>query len=171
MGKNRLVTVETPKGKKRILYTKTEDSGLVCNDCPYNRVCKLIKDPRNPEDPEKTYVDFCAGLELKDFTPEPEESSEDSITMYHPVKGAIEDGLGKDYPDIIKTVIDSDPRVYVSDIIEEVCKGWCDEYTPERTHCNCNNMSCILRSLFLSVKKETEKPNEGSTAEGGKIDE
>lgn len=159
MGKNKLITVKTPFGDRRILYTQngdsTEKNVLVCRECSYNKVCKFIRDPRDPENKEKTFIDFCSSIQEDDMENLPPE--EDSISTYFPERGAIEDALGKDFPDILKTVIDENPRVYVEDVIEEVCKGWCDDYTPERTNCNCNNMSCILRSLFLKTKSNTNE--------------
>lgn len=111
-------------------------------------MCDKIKDPRAGAEEGLTFLDFCSEL----GTDEVGVADERTVNSV-PVEGTIETEL-EDVVNIYESMVDKDPYVKLSDIIDCVCSGWCDVYTPDHSNCKSGNGSCILHSLFLNKKKK-----------------
>ena len=100
---------------------------LPCDLCSYHGSCDNIRDPKGRDD--ITFLDYCG------------EMSDSMI----PVEGTIEKVMNVD---ILKMLVEKDPEVKVSKVIDSICPGVCDFY--DKSHCNCNstNRTCILRNLL-----------------------
>lgn len=144
------VKIETKNGGTRFLTYKpvpvSEATTLICEtDCPYKDVCDKIRDPRNPENEDLRFLDFCSDLGM---TEEDRAKGNTKGADYVPVEGTIETELG-DLQDIFQDIIKSDPVVKTSDVIDSICPGWCDDYCPDHKNCSAKNNTCILKNLFM----------------------
>lgn len=124
---------------------------LLCRyGCSYYKICPLLRDPMHLDDKEYCFIDFCQSLGVDS------EGNRTDFADMCPVEGTIETNLG-DIDDIFQDIIDRDPLVKVSDIIEKVCKGEDSElnfscYNEGHTNCKYTNDMCILKSLFPKNK-------------------
>jgi hypothetical protein len=72
-----------------------------------------------------------------------------------PVPGSLEEGF-KNEKDIFQKLIEKNPTIRLSDLIEKVCStGWCEEYNKEHTNCVASNKSCLMQDLF--IKKDVSE--------------
>ena len=137
------IKVETPKGVRYITYKPVpgvKADELVCETrCPYGKICDKLRDPRHPEDKNLCFMDFCG-----EFGSE----SPKGLSEMIPKEGSLEE-VFSDFEDIFQTLIKENPMVRLSDIIEKVCSGWCDDHNEEHTNCVASNKSCLLHDLFL----------------------
>lgn len=151
MEKYRRVLVETPKGKRYLTYRPVNvenATDLICEThCPYKNVCDKIKDPRNLENSELTFLDFCSEIG--------QEKDDDVEVNMVPVAGTIETELG-DVVDIFQAMMEKNPPLRLVQVIDNVCPGWCDDYTPEHKNCNAKNGTCIMKNLFDNTNKKDE---------------
>lgn len=147
MEKFKQVTIKTPKGERKLEYQKVgevPENAHVCNmNCVYGRACINMSDPRDPDNKEKKFNSFCAALGK-----EGSEVEDSELQSMVPVPGTIEKNL-YDFPDVFQQIIKNDPQVKLSEIIDNVCVGFCDSYTEDKSNCNSSNKLCILHSLFL----------------------
>lgn len=147
MEKFKQITIKTPKGERTLEYQKVgevPENAHVCNmNCVYGRACIFLRDPRDPENVDKSFNTFCASLGKE------ESGIEDSdLQSMVPVPGTLERNFG-DFEDIYQQIIQKDPQVKLSDIISKFCSGWCEFYNEEKTNCNSNNKFCVIKSLFI----------------------
>lgn len=145
------ISVNTEKGQRSLTFRPvdvTNATDLICeSDCPYKGVCDKIKDPRKDAEEGLTFLDFCSEI----GTEEDGSIDENRINCV-PIEGTLETELG-DIVSIWGDLIDKNPYVKLSDVIDGVCPGWCDAYTPDHVNCKAGNGSCILRALYLKKKK------------------
>lgn len=142
---NRLIRVKvlTPKGERTLTYEPTSGDTIVClRGCVYKDVCDKIRDPRNPEDPDGAFTDFCS-----ECANDLDEETQRVLANCIPKPGTIEENL---YDlDIVQELIEKNPLVSVNKVIDSVCSGWCDSYNEKKSNCNARNGMCILRSIFI----------------------
>ena len=141
--------VTTPKGDRFLTFRPVSADipldQLICDaECPYSKVCDKLPDPRNPEDKDLCFMDFCGNLG-------DEESSQELGDMV-PVDGTIEEALS-DFPDIFQILIERNPVVRLKKIVDNFCSTWCDVYQSDYSMCCSENKSCIMNELFLGQKK------------------
>lgn len=155
------VKVMTQKGERVLVFRPIKDiptEQVICEtECPYGKICDKIIDPRNPNNPDFKFTDFCGDLgEIMEEESESEKSKNEDLTEYVPVEGTIEENL-YDFPDIFQTLIEKNPMVRISDVIDKCCSSWCDSYTKDHSNCNTKNKLCIMHDLFKNdrfVKKD-----------------
>lgn len=172
------VEVKTPAGPRILQFrfgeNSSKDSSSPLNtceyDCVYQKVCKLLPDPENPDDfAHLRFCDFCTRI---GDTADTEEGRE--LRKYVPVPGEIENQLGDIFPRILEIVQEKNPIVYLSDVIDCVCEFQCDMYDAEHSQCGAGNSMCLLQDLFMKkvcspgqpvvIKKlETDRPTDGKS--------
>jgi hypothetical protein len=144
------VKVTTPKGDKYLTYDwysvkqmeETHDS--LCNFCPYSSsICDNLADPRNPDDPNSSFTDFCTELDTIDL----ENGKQVNLSYYHPEEGTIEKELDG-VIDISQCTIQRGRRVKLEDVIDCVCPDCCDMYKKDHSGCTQDINTCILKELF-----------------------
>ena len=115
---------------------KVSDNSLyVCDElCPYYGLCNDIPDPRDIENTSKSFLDFC-------------EQSEDG-NYYIPIEGSIEEYLDKKGYDMFQSILEYNPKIEITKLIDKVCSGWCENYDPSHCNCKSTNYTCILKNLF-----------------------
>lgn len=144
--KIRTIKVKGKTGEFKFTYKPTpsddEDEKLLCElYCPYDKICDKIRDPRDIDDPDRNFSDFCGELGQ-----DSEDDKEDEILKnFVPVN--LEESF-KDYPDIFSQIIDKDPVVRLKKVIKCVCSGWCSDFDENFSKCKYENKSCILHELF-----------------------
>ena len=149
------VAVETPKGVKKLKFAKytgdTEERPCRCETvCSYAKICELIPDPRDPENKDMSFVDFCGELS---------EREDDKYLDIVPVENTIEENLSDVLPDICQQII-KDKRLTSADVVvDTLCPGWCSDYKKDHSGCKVENRSCILHDLFMKINKK-EEPTE-----------
>ena len=125
----------------------------VCKtQCPYGiDKCSKMPDPRDPENPDKCFQDYCFDLS--------EEG--DNYADYIPVRGTIEEGM-RDV-NLFKPVIEKGSLVNIREVIHTMCNGVCDRYREDLGGCTSDNQFCILHDILAkrdihedSVESETE---------------
>jgi len=152
------VKVNTPKGERTLLFReipKVEEYSCMCDSvCPYKGLCDYICDPRDPENKESTFLDFCSSLgeEIEDSNREGREGEaeagkERKLLDSVPVEGTIEKNLS-DFPDVVQNIISKNPVVRVKDIITNVCSEWCDMYTEDCSNCKQGTEGCFLKNII-----------------------
>lgn len=152
--KNRRVTVTGKNGETYHFKFKPvvikDSNEMVCeNNCPYNNICDEIRDPRDIDNPDRCFSDFCAELGESD------EEEEDLLYMI-PDSGSLEEGF-KNRKDIFQQIIKEDPVIRLKDLIDSVCAdGWCPEYLADHSNCNSCNLGCILHNLFIKIENKDE---------------
>ena len=132
MGKdNKLVRIPviTPKGEVKLTFERIDvseaEGKIMCTSrCPYKDICDKIPDPREPENKELSFIDFCAGLS---------DSDEDDYLNCLPAKGTIEKELKDVLPDTYQAIIKSESLVPVNQVIDSICPGWCDLYKEDHS--------------------------------------
>ncbi len=123
---------------------------LVCEKCSYKDICMDIKDPtRDPGDEEEDTClsDLCQDLAKTAMSIEDQKLSDNRALSFIPMKGAFEEAF-PNIKDKFRTLLNSSKLVYVDEIVEKVCPGWCSSYTKSHEHCNESNQLCILKKLF-----------------------
>lgn len=149
MDKLKRIKVMTPKGEKFIVYRPIDEiptDGIICDvKCPYGEICGKLPDPRNPEDKDLCFIDFCNTLGE-------DEGDDEKISTMVPNDGEMEN-LFKDEKDILQFIIESNPVYKLSDIIDSCCPNICEYYNPDHTDCNIENKMCLIRGLFFKRKK------------------
>lgn len=153
MNKLKRVKVSTPDGDKYIMFRpviELPSDKLICvSDCPYGEICGKLPDPRDPQNKELCFADFCNSLGEG-------EGEDEELVGFVPVDGELEKVFLFD-KDILKVMIkDENPMYRLSDIINKCCPGVCDLYSPDYEHCTIKNKMCLLRGLFI---KESFKGN------------
>ena len=149
------VEVETPKGTKKLKFSKytgeTDGRPCRCEDvCSYASVCEIIPDPRDPRNPDVSFVDFCGELS---------EREEEKYLDLVPTENTIEENLGDVIPDICQQIIAKKKLTNAEEVVDCLCPGWCSNYTKDHSGCKVETKSCILHDLFMKVKKR-KKPEE-----------
>lgn len=170
MNKLRKVVVDTPKGKRFLTFRpiieteeeiQSKDGTIVraCDAggaCPYGKiVCENLKDPRNPDDPEVNFMDFCANVGEYFVTEPGEEKSdvktEDLSENYVPADGTLEENLF-DIDNYYQTLIEKKRLVKISDVIDCFCPDTCPFYDKDHTQCTPTNEICTLLNLIHGRK-------------------
>ena len=150
------VPVETPKGKRLVKFFQFSgddtEGARPCEDfCPYADICDKIPDPRDPENKERSFLDFCGELA---------ENEDEKLIDVIPCENSIESSLSDVVGDIYQTLIDKKHLVSVGEAIDKICPGWCDSYDKEHSACKVTNKSCILSNLFSGKKVEEAEEKE-----------
>jgi len=140
----RTIKVKGKTGEFSFTYKPTppdeEDGKLLCDlYCPYNKICDKLRDPRDIDDPDRNFSDFCAELG------QTEDENKDLLDFV-PVN--LEESF-KNFPDIFSQIIDKDPVVRLKKVIKCVCSGWCSDFDESFSKCKYENKSCILHELFI----------------------
>lgn len=154
MEKLKRVKVSTPKGDRfitmRPVTDDLEEGEIFCDSiCPYGgKVCQRFPDPRNPENSELTFCDFCSDLG--------EDEGKEELNSMVPLEGEIERAF-PDFPDIVKVIEEEDPLVRVGDVIDSVCADGCDLYRSDHSECTSEYPLCILKGI-LKDKNFGKKP-------------
>ena len=149
--------------EKVIVYRPIEEiptSHLICDkECPYGKCCSELPDPRNMEDEELSFTDFCNDLGAED-------GSDSELTSMVPKDGSLEE-LFRGYPNVLQKIIGKKKLVYLNDVIDKCCPDICDYYNKEHTDCTLENKMCFLRGLFVGpvVTLEDNKPEDRETKE------
>lgn len=151
------VEINTPDGPKYLTYhlgensIRPEEEISVCEvDCTYHNVCRWLPDPERLDDYD--HFRFCDCCTRKGDLAETEEDRE--IRRMCPLPGEIENVLGElGNPKIIDIILQKNPMIYISDVIDGICADSCDMYTPEHTNCTKDNPMCFLQDLFSKSKK------------------
>lgn len=152
------IPVQTPVGEKTLKFFRvvaTEDGkpiGRPCEGlCPYSESCDFLPDPRDPQNQQKGFMDFCGELQIADL--KSNENSDGPIENPYldciPCDGTVEENL----EDILgnetyKRLIESRKVVKIKDFVDNVCSGWCDYYEKDHSNCNQSNPLCILAKLY-----------------------
>ena len=150
MEKIRKAKFNTAKGERsmmmRPVLEELEEGEVFCDSiCPYGeKICSRLPDPEFPDKPTERFCDFCTRLG--------EIEGQEFCNNMVPVEGEIE-RVFPDFPDIIKVLEEENPLVKISDVIDEVCKGGCDMYSPDHSNCSSKNQLCILKGLLRSKKR------------------
>jgi hypothetical protein len=155
------VEVKLKNGETRTLeyyqpnIAETDENGnlkFICDGgCAYFNICAKLRDPRDPDDKDLCFIDFCQDLGTDS------DGNRTDFSNMCPVDGTIESNLGDQ--DIFQDIIKTNPFVRVTDVIEKVCKGedgvpFCPGYNEKHTNCVYSNDMCILKSLFPKSKVE-----------------
>ncbi len=147
------VPVETPKGKRNVKFFQfsgedTEGARPCEQFCPYAEYCDQIPDPRDPENKERSFLDFCGELS---------ENEDEKYIDVIPCENSIESSLSDVVGDVFQTLINKKHLVSVDKAIDKICPGWCDSYDQEHSACRVTNKSCMLTNLFAEMKNKEEK--------------
>lgn len=151
--KVKVIKVADPKGGEELVFKfvprQSNNEDINCDTiCPYANICEKICDPNHLGEEGYNFVDFCAKVEIDRATEEAPDDEEASKTTYIPAEGSLEEAF-KNHEDILKQIVDKDPVVRVSKLIDNFCCDFCDSYDEEHTNCTSDNRSCILRKLFI----------------------
>jgi hypothetical protein len=144
------VPVETPKGKKVVKFFQfsgedTEGARPCEQFCPYADICDKIPDPRDPQNKDRSFLDFCGELS---------EAEDDKFVDVIPCENSIETSLSDVVGDVYQTLINRKHLVSVDKAIDKICPGWCDSYDKEHSACKVTNKSCMLSNLFAGAKSD-----------------
>ena len=152
------ITVDTPTGKKTVtmvpvLINLDEDKITITDTfcstcCPYGPICGKLRDPRDPNNSEKTLTDWCNDIS---FTDETLETTNDYAIM-HPMEGEIEK-LYEEDSEPFQQLLNLNPLINLNTFIDSVCPGFCDKYSKDHCNCGLENDFCICRSLFVRKLK------------------
>lgn len=131
------------------------NSEPVCKtQCPYGiDKCSRMPDPRDPENPEKCFQDYCFDLS--------EEG--DNFADYIPVRGTIEEGM-RDV-NMFKPIIERGSLVDIREVIHTLCPGMCDRYCKDLRGCTSDVQDCMLHDIL--VKRDIHRDSVDSEIEDG----
>ena len=147
--KLRNVKIDTEKGERILQFRPVEslpdgrrwDCDTVC---PYGgKICRRLIDPRNPNDPNSDFMNFCSDLG-EDENADPKDKV---LQTYIPVKGTLEENL-YDIGNFYKTLIEKNGFVRITDVIDGVCSDTCPMWNKEHSKCSPSNGACILQDLL-----------------------
>ena len=157
--KLRVYKANTPLGQRNLTFVLEKREGedsFVCTFCPYFNICNRIPNPEEPDNKDKTFMDFCYNT-TSDLENGPASGD------YIPKEGTIEENLADVCDPYKNLATDEHAYVKLSDVIDNVCSDVCPDF--DKSHCNCGieNKFCILRQLFKNNKKS--EVSEGQKAE------
>lgn len=158
MSKYKVVRFMTPKGERKLQFkpVDAEPGKLICDMegvCAYEAICSsLLPDPRDPDNKDVTFNDFCASLGT-------EEDGETDLYQMAPVEGTIEQNLS-DFPDIIGAMLSDDPLIRLSTFIHGACADSCDYYKPDLSGCTAKNKMCLINGVLAEQKNMLMKKKE-----------
>lgn len=121
---------------------------LFCNTCPLHGFCNLIPDPRDPENKEVTFMDFCGATGDQSIS---ETLSSDKYENLLPVVSDVIEYTKVLGSDVYQKIIEKDPYVKLSEVIDCMCGegGYpCPMYNKEHSNCSSSNLVCVLKNLF-----------------------
>lgn len=121
---------------------------LFCESCPLFSFCDLLSDPREPDNKETSFQDFCIATGDQALQ---EVLNDDKFENLLPEVSDVLVYTKHMDEDIYKKLIQKDPYVKVAEVIDCMCgpNGYtCPMYNPEHTNCSSTNGICILRKLF-----------------------
>ena len=159
--KGKRVKVNTPKGARYLSFAPAKNLSeelFICqSNCPYGmEVCKSLRHPEHPDDPDLSFLDFCSNLgslkeDAAEYDPKVSDNfvggSEDLI-IYYPTEGTIERNLSDcDLGDAFQKLIADGYHVKLGKVIDTVCKNVCPMYNPEHSGCNMRSELCLLHDL------------------------
>jgi len=161
------VKVETSKGTRQLTFVPAlgndEPDKLICDStCPYGpEICRLLKDPTHPDDPDFSFMDFCGNLGA-------EEGSDKDLGAYVPMEGTLEANLC-DFPEIYQVLNAKNPMVRLDKVINCVCADTCDMYCEDHSMCRPDNSACFLIELLKTkeLTKAKAPKKEGETDSSG----
>ena len=170
------VKVQTPQGEKIVamipVTVDTSPEATSLNDtlcgscCPYCRICTLLRDPRDPENPNLSLNDWCNDLGfVKDEEKGIIETTEFVSMM--PAEGSIERLYPED-SDSFKQLLSANPSISLKTLIDDTCPGFCGMYNKEHSNCTLDNEFCVFRNVltkrqdtvFLNKKEEIKETQE-----------
>jgi len=152
--KNKSVTVNVNGKNFRFGFqpvTGLKPDELVCDAiCPLNNLCDKMRDPRDMNDNEASFNDFCLAAGDKDKSAE-DILNDESIENLMPVMEDVAKFAEETDTDIYQDLIKANPLVKLGDVIDCMCgpDGYaCSMYDPEHTNCTSKNGLCVLKSMF-----------------------
>ena len=136
------------------LDDSSSNEPLCKTQCPYGiDRCSLIPDPRDSQDPDKCFQDFC--FELSD--------EGEQFSSYVPKKGTIEEGM-RDVNQF-KHIIEKGSLVDIREVIHTMCNGLCDRYQKNLEGCTSDNQTCILHDIL--IKRDINRDSINTEDNGG----
>ena len=153
------VKINTEKGERFLVFrpapTLPEGERIACDSvCKYgSKKCRLLRNPENPEDPDESFMDFCANLGCDD--------KNSDLSQYIPCENTIEENLS-DIDDVYQKLIKDNGFVRITEVIDSCCSEVCPMYSKNYENCTEKNDMCILRDLLknnnfkMSTENETE---------------
>lgn len=145
------VKVSTPMGEKRVTMVPVLvdpnhpiEESLCAASCPYGNICDKLRDPRDPENPDKTLQDWCVDCSF-------DGENYDTVNEFgssHPAEGTIETLYSED-SDSFKQLMKLNPIINLNTFIDNVCPGFCSFYNKDHSECSMKNEFCICKSLFV----------------------
>lgn len=154
------VIIDTPKGKRSLTFapitldenTKSNIVGVACDKiCPYGiKVCECLKDPMNPDDENRNFIDFCSNVGqffVKDDDKDDTDTLENLTENYMPAEGTLEENL-YDIDNFFEKAIKEKNLVKIGDVIDSVCPDACIFYNKEHSACTSTNEICMLHNLL-----------------------
>ena len=153
MDKLRKIKIETPNGVRYLTFRPVvklpEETKLACDSvCPIGgKICRKLRDPRNPEDKDSCFMDFCSNLGEGD-------DKENGILMqYRPENGTVEENL-YDIDNVYDVLIKNNGYVKITEVIDSVCKDTCPMWCADHSKCNVSNNMCLLQDLLKNNRYE-----------------
>jgi hypothetical protein len=146
------IDVQTPKGTRKLKFFKFtgegENDARPCEDvCPYAKICDTLPDPREPENKERGFMDFCGELS---------EQEDEKFLDLVPAENTVEENLSDVIGDLYQRIIQDEKLVKVDHVIDEICPGWCGNYVADHSACKVTNKSCLLSGLFMKTKSSSD---------------
>ncbi len=149
-------TVEVPVNGKIFKFRFTpvgsdvNPEDLLCEKCPLYDICDKVRDPRDLNNEDLNFNDFCLSGGKRDDTAD-DLLNDEYMGDFLP---SIEDFLKyteEVNKDVYKQLLETHPLVDLNKVIDCVCgpDGYaCSFYNPEHSECTSKNGLCILKSLF-----------------------
>jgi len=161
--KPRMVKVSTPFGDRYQEFIGVDTDKLnemkcaACTAvCPYGeKKCRTYPDPRDPSDPERSYMDLCSDLGNVDNV------SERDVELNHfvPAPMSIEKAYPDIIPDLYQKAIKEKMLVSIPEIIDKLCPGTCASYREDKSECKSTNEFCWLAQVFENEDYDIELAN------------
>lgn len=130
---------------------KENPEQIFCTSCPLCDFCDLISDPKNPDNKERSFQDFC--IETGDQTPEDMFSEGKFENLVPEISDVLK--FANDFnQNIYKQMLQKDRYVRLGDVIDSFCgpDGYtCPVYNKDHTNCSSENGLCVLRKLFSNT--------------------
>ena len=155
------VKVQTPQGEKIVsmipvtIDTSPEAPNItdtLCGSCcSYGRICTLLRDPRDPENPSRCLNDWCNDIGFEKNEEKKTVETTEFASMV-PAEGSIE-GLYPEDSDSFKQLMKENPLIKLTTLIDSTCPGFCSMYNKEHSNCTLGNDFCIFKDVLT---KKTE---------------
>lgn len=149
------VEINTTKGKRYLVFRPVSKNleDLACDSiCPIGASkCMRLKDPTDPTNPERCFMDFCGGLGAGGSEVD-EETRE--LKYYIPEKGTVEENL-HDVDNFFEVLIKDNGYIRVHDLIDKACQD-CPMYDKDHSQCSPENSLCLLQEVLKSANYDPD---------------